>query len=94
MLQALGGVLFQYSEQHQDLSRSRIKRDNEDLKRILEFLDSSSVFDKEKTDLRSITTCISAPHYSNVEQPKEIGQQILKSMEGKSVSEFVFNKRS
>ena len=92
LLQSFAGVRFEYSQQHQDITKSRVKRDNEDLQKIVEFLEQSSPFDKDINNLRSISTGVSAANHCNVEQSKVIGQRILNSMEGKSVAQFSFKK--
>ena len=86
LLQSFAGVRFEYSQQHQDITKSRVKRDNEDLQKIVEFLEQSSPFDKDINNLRSISTGVSAANHCNVEESKAIGQRILNSIEGKSVA--------
>lgn len=92
LLQSFAGVEFEYTQQHLDITKSRVKRDNEDMKTIVDFLEKSSPFDKDVTNLKSISTGVSAASHCNVEDSKIIGQRILKSMEGKSIAQHSFKK--
>ncbi len=93
LLQSFAGVELGYSQQHQDITKSRVKRDNDDLRNIVNFLEQSSPFDKDISNLKSISTGVSAANHCNAEESKVIGQRILKSMEGKSLAQFSFKKK-
>lgn len=57
LLQSFAGVTFNNSTQHQDISKSRVKRDEQDIKLLLNFLKESSPLVGESKTLRSIAVC-------------------------------------
>ena len=87
------GVTFNYSTQHQDISKSGVKRDEQDIKLLLDSLKESSPFAGESKTLRSIATGVSAANNCNVDDSKAISLRIIESMKDKSVAEFSFKKK-
>lgn len=81
-LQEFTGVNYGTSDQHKEGGESRRSRDCRDLKTFLSFLISRSPF-VEETSLRNIETGVSADTFVNVDNSKELGIKILKSMDGK-----------
>ena len=94
MMQNLAGITNETSdEQHKDLGISRRKRDTVDSDILSKYLKQSSPFDGDNLMLRSIATGMSATTACNVDDVKRIGEQIMKSMIGVSVKDFVFRKK-
>ena len=93
MMQNLAGITHETSEQHKDLGISRRKRDTVDSDILSKYLKQSSPFDGDNLMLRSIATGMSATTACNVDDAKRIGEQIMKSMIGVSVKDFVFRKK-
>ena len=56
----LTGQLHRTSEQHIDLGTSRIKRDNSDLKKLIEWFDTREPFDPSQPLLRSLASGVTA----------------------------------
>lgn len=73
LLQSFAGVTFNNSTQHQDISKSRVKRDEQDIQLLLNFLEESSPFAGESKTHRSIATGVSAANHCNVDDSKSIG---------------------
>ncbi len=90
-LQEFTGVNYTASEQHKDTFASRIKRDMNDTKKILGFMDARNSF-SEDSSLRCIATGVTADEQANADRAKEIGNEILTGMTGKSSEEYVFRK--
>ena len=90
-MQQLTEVDYIASEQHKDMSDSRIKRDMKDTKTILEFMGARDPFSEDST-LRSIVTGVTADNRVNVDKAKEVGQNILKTMTHKNTEEYTFKK--
>jgi hypothetical protein len=86
-------VIFNNSTQHQDISKSRVKRDEQDIKLLLNFLKESSPLVGESKTLRSIAADVSASNHCNVDDSKAIGLRIIESMRDKLVAEFSFKKK-
>lgn len=83
--------VFTTSEQHQDCGKARIKRDREDVKRLREYLLEKNPFLSD-TSLRSIATGMTGDAETNADNAKQIGQDILRRMEGSRVVDHVFKK--
>ena len=73
------------------MSDSRIKRDMNDSKTILEFMGARDPFSKDST-LRSIVTGVIADNRFSVDKAKEVGQNILKTMTHKNTEEYTSKK--
>lgn len=58
-MSALTGQHHKTSEQHIELGKSRIKRDNEDLEKLFDWFDNHEPFDINEPALKSLTTGIS-----------------------------------
>ncbi|CAG2232051.1 unnamed protein product [Mytilus edulis] len=91
-LQEFTGVNYGTSDQHKEGGESRRSRDCQDLKTFLSFLISRSPF-VEETSFRNIETGVSADKFVNVDNSKELGIKILKSMDGKKIDEFSFKRK-
>ena len=90
-MQKLTEVDYTASEQHKDMSDSRIKWDIKDTKTILEFMESRDSFSEDST-LRSIVAGVIADSRVNVDKAKEVGQNILKTMTHKNTEGYIFKK--
>ena len=80
------------SEQHKELSASRVRRDEEDLRKVAEKLDSFTPFSADES-LHNIITGINANEDVNVQDLFEIGKDIVQKMDGQSVFSYS-HKRS
>ena len=78
-MQELTELDYTASEQHKNMSDSRIKRDMKDTKTILEFMEARDPFSEDST-LRSIVTGVIADNRVNMDKAKKLGQNILKTM--------------
>ena len=88
-MQKLTEIDYTTSEQHKDMSDSRIKWDMKDTKTILEFMEARDPFSEDST-LRSIVTGVIADNRVNVDKAKEVGQNILKTMAHKNTEGYTF----
>ena len=73
--------VFSTSVQHKDMSGARKKRDQTDLVKNKEKLESCSPFSADPT-LRNIITGVVAQDGVNVEDYQKVGRQIIDKMEG------------
>lgn len=92
-MQELTSSTFITSEQHKDMSQTRQKKDMADTMKLLTFLTSQNPFE-DNTTLRNIATGVTADDVVNAERAKEVGDKILKDMEGKNVEQHSFTKKS
>ena len=76
-------------EQNKDISKSRQARDMKDTQTLLVTLAEKSPF-APHDHLMNVMTGVHAKESVNVERAKEMGQNILDSMTGKSAAEFSF----
>ena len=93
-MQQLTSVDFNTSEQHKEVGRSRVARDEKDTLSFLSHLQQRNPFQVEENDnyLRNIETGVTADSAVNVEKAKEIGTRTLHDMVGKNVSDYSFRK--
>lgn len=91
-MQEFTGVSCNTSEQHKDSTQSRIKRDTEDTYKILNTLCDLDPFGPDPS-LRGLVSGLVAHESVNVDDAKEVGQLILKSMIGKSVTSISFVRK-
>ena len=59
-------LLLRTSEQHIDLSSSRIKRDNQDLEKLISWFDAHEPLDRHEPFLKSLATGITASSDDNI----------------------------
>ena len=80
-------TLLRTSEQHVNLSSSRIKRDNEDLEKLLLWFDAHEPFDRNEPSLKSLSSGIMASTDDdiNCDDAQTVGE---KSQEGLSMYVF------
>ena len=90
-MQDITSVNFSTSEQHKELGEIRKKRNDLDTKGVLEFFDQRNPFSKDKA-LRNIETRASGDEKVYAEKAHETGKEIMKTMYGQIVSEYVFQK--
>ena len=81
-MEEFSNTTYVSSEQHKDSTKARISRDNNDMKSLAVFLEARNPFDSDPS-LRSISSGVIADESVNVDNAKQIGESILKSMEGK-----------
>jgi len=91
-MQEFTKVTYSSSEQHKETSNARQVRDDRDMKTLLEFLEARNPFNDDPS-LCSISSGVTADETVNVDNAREVGDQILKSMIGKNVEEFSFVKK-
>ena len=91
-MQELTGVCCNTSEQHKDSTQSRIRRDTEDTCKILNILSDLNPFGPDPS-LRGLVSGLTAHDSVNVDEAKEVGELILKSMVGKRVTSVSFEKK-
>ena len=92
-LQDYTPVRYSTSDQHEDLSPARKKRDTDDTERIMAFLSSKSPFDDDPT-LHSIDTGVTASVSVNADNAESVGKKILDEMAGQKVLEYAFKKKN
>ena len=91
-MQDFTGQTYKTSEQHQDMSASRVKRDENDIREMTCFLQTRSPFE-ESTNLKNIVTgVVGDTSFVDVHKAGEIGNKILQNMNGKSIKEFSFSR--
>ena len=90
-MQELTGVTYVTSEQHKESSQTRMVRDYKDASILVEFLLDRNPFTSE--NLINIVTGENAAPSVNVDNAKEIGESIIKVMNGKKVNEYSSKKK-
>ena len=80
------------SGQHAESSLSRQRRDDKDMRSLLNFLLSGNPFACNET-LRSISTGVTADQTVNSDRAKEVGHTILESMRNTAVQEYTLRKK-
>lgn len=82
------GVLPVFSEQHKELSESRIERDNIDLKKLTDWVSDHSPFDANKSKLPALSSGLEATNNVNCHQSYETGCTIMEKHAGKTLVEL------
>ena len=91
-MQELTGVHRATSEQHQELSKSRMSRDWKDTFVLIQYLKDRNPFDCGEK-LCNISNGVHAQASVNVDESKWIGSKIIEKMEGLQPSEHTFKKK-
>ena len=83
------------SEQHRELGKNRIKRDNADFKKIELFFEVQNPFDPEEPDLSNLFTGLTTKtdDQINCDQTEEIGKIINEKLDGISFSNSSIKRR-
>ena len=79
------GLRSSTSEQHEDLSQGRMKRDNEDLVKLVYWIENHEPF-KHRTSLISLSTGVIGGSNINCNSAIEIGEKAMASMVEKNVN--------
>jgi 5'-3' exonuclease len=85
---------YQTSDQHVDISRSRLEKDNKDIGVLREFLKDRDPFVLHDKTLRNIETGMIADNDANADAAKSIGDKIIQSIAGQLASEISFKKKN
>ena len=88
-LRSLLNINYQTSYQHAKLSEAVLKRDQEDMRIMTEFVAERNIFGG---DLRNIANGVTASSSVNVEDCISVGEKILLKMTDSPVKEYVFKK--
>ena len=92
-MQELTGVNYNTGEQNKDMTKARQVRDWKDTLTVLQYLQERNPFSTDPS-LRSIATGVHAHSTVNVDTALEVGDVILKSMDGKTPAEYAFKKKN
>lgn len=85
------GVAYTTSEQHKEAGNFRMERDKKDIVSMLRFVKERYPFG-EFPSLRNIETRVTADSKVNVDSAKEVGERIIESMSGQSISTYSFKR--
>ena len=77
---------------HKDLTEARMSRDNQDIQKILDYLIPRCPFE-ELPELRSLSSGITADIAVNCDKAEEVGKKIILDMEGKTISDYTFERK-
>ena len=91
-MQELIGNMYTSSDQHKDYSESHKKRDQKDVKSIIDYLEERSPF-SDGGDLRSIASGVVSDKTANVDEARNVGQKIVDRMAGQHIADFTFKKK-
>lgn len=92
-LQEFTGVNYTTSDQHKDLSHSRLSKDLTDTRAMVAFLNERNPFEAGENSLHSIATGIVAKANVNIDDAKGVGDKILSKMAGERVLAYTFRKK-
>ena len=79
---------------HPDLKASRINRDTSDIRKLVEVFNEHGVFSSSFTKLVSLSTGLIADESVNAEDARSVGDNILQSMVGETVSAYSFSQKN
>ena len=90
-MQKLTDVNYQTSKQHKEMGKARTEHDHTDTSTFLEFLTERNPF-TPGTNLRNIETGVIPDGKVDVDRSVEIRSNIVRSMEGQQIDDYVFMK--
>ena len=76
---------------HKELSKARMKKDNEDIATLIRFIQERDPFNAERTDLVSLSSGLIAEKNVNCDDAKNVGEKILEDMKGKVIADYHFS---
>ena len=88
-IQELTCKLYSTSEQHKEMSVTRISRDNEDCEKLISIFEEHNPFTGPK-ELRNIGSGVNASPDVDVDTVISVGMKIIEQMDSKCVSKFSF----
>ncbi|KAG1689105.1 hypothetical protein GQR58_007844 [Nymphon striatum] len=91
-MQDLTEANFVTSEQHKDMSEARKARDHKDTLKILEYFQDYSPF-PQSDELYNIATGFTADSACNQHMAEDVGNAILKTLEGQDTFQFSFRRK-
>ena len=87
------GIQHTPSEQHMEVSMSRQARYVNDTDTVVTFLLDQNPFMSDDKYFRNITSCVTARSKCNVDNTKEMGTKIIKSIAGKTTQSISFKRK-
>ena len=94
-MQCITGVNYVSSEQHKELSKSRLSRDRTDTIKLLTFLETHDTFSADGDDvLCNIANGVTADDTVNADQARDVGNRILDGLDGQTIGNYSFKKKS
>ena len=91
-MQDLTEINYETSEQHEEMSTARLKRDEKDSKTVLVYLQNRNPF-TDDISLQNISTGVVTQTSANAECAEVVGKAILTSVENESSIEYTFKKK-
>ena len=89
----IAGLSTNITDGHRDLTPSRMQQNAKDIEKILEILLEREPFTMATTQLKSLSTGLYADERVNADRAREVGENILRSMEGHTVAEVLTEKQ-
>ena len=90
----IAGLSSDEQDGHRDLTAARIQRDMSDIKKLLDVFLERGVFSTASEKLVSLSTGLVADHSVNADEAKTVGDKILQSMVGETVSSYSFTQKA
>ena len=87
------GVYYNTGEQNHDMTKARLVRDWKDTLTVLQYLQERNPFSTDPS-LRNIATGVHTHSNVNVDTAREVGDAILKTMDGKTPAEYTFIRKN
>ena len=91
-MQELSGVSYETSDQHKDISVTRMEKDLSDVHQMVYYLSERNPF-TGNCELYSLSTGVMANEYVNADQALLIGKKVLEQMPGKNIEKHKFKKK-
>ena len=90
----IAGLSSDEQDGHRDLTAARIQRDMPDIKKLLDVFFERGVFSTASEKLVSLSTGLVADDLVNADEAKTVGDKILQSMVGETVSSYSFTQKA
>ena len=87
------GTELNSSQQHIEVSDARQTRDDKAMRLLLSFLEDRNPFASDQT-LRNLCTEVTAHFIVNADTAKDVGKDILQTMQSKPVKDFTFKRKN
>ena len=90
----IAGLSSDEQDDHRDLTAARIQRDMSHIKKLLDVFLERGVFSTASEKRVSLSTGLVADDSVNADEAKTVGDKILQSMVGETVSSYSFTQKA
>lgn len=81
------------SDQHEEMGKSRLQRDYNDLQKLVEWFEVNDPFDSKRVELQSLSTGLIADETINCDEVEKVGHDIKSQLDGIAVIKATLKRK-